>query len=915
MPSRARNLHNDYLSFFSPSFFWKIRHLSPTPNRTVLFLLVVFIFTGAASANVIDFAFEKLAVSAPASGTPVTDQFKTRGLVFEGFTLYKNTGDPNDPNNVDLFAGEGKIGVLVGTTRSAKIIVNNATLLQHAPRLVQDETQLTLGAIEFTGNLTTSSFEILVRDGYGNKQQANMNGRPDGRHDVVITMKICNMTSVDEITITGPELAFFLYGIRFIYMASSKKSAWCSPSVPEKSKLVNVSRLDTNQPDRCNAEGQFGNPIFPLRGSKKQAVDLGFGLGLTYDTASQLQPGGLGNRPSSVTFSAFGPLWQANLFRKIIPDSTNENHMVSVQAARGSGQWITFTKNQSKWVAPAGISDGLIKIPTGWLYLNHGENKYEVYDNEGALVSINSASGGVLTFTNNRLTPSGYYPTKIQNQTGRSWGFTYEQLQPNGRAPRVTMISNPDKGVLKVHYNPTEYINRITWPDNSSRSFLYEDPNFIWALTGSSDEIGVRVGTYSYDSDGRAYATRGAGLVESYVANWVSPPGPVTTTTVDDNGSLLISGGFSPAQGLTVTGPNGQIIALQATTVLGAPRLTEQSQPAGSGCGASSQAFSYDANGNISSKVDFNGTRSCYGNRPDRNLQITRIEGLVGTAACATVLPDGAALQVGSRKISTDWHPDWRLVKRTAGPGVITSNFYNGQPDISGAGALASCAPPTAVLPDGKPIAVLCHQVEQATSDTDGSMGFAAPLAGVAPREQRWTYNQDGQVLTHDGPRTDVADVTRYAYFSDTTADHTRGDLQTLTNAAGHVTNYLRYNPAGQLLAMVDPNGVVTTNTYDLRQRVTSTTVGGLTTTYTYDLAGQLLRMTNPDGTYAGYAYDPAHRLVAVFDNLGNRIDYMLDAAGNRTAERVNDDSGMLRRQLSRSFDALGRPQQTIGRE
>ena len=60
--------------------------------------------------------------------------------------------------------------------------------------------------------------------------------------------------------------------------------------------------------------------------------------------------------------------------------------MVSVQAARGSGQWITFTKNQSKWVAPAGISDGLIKIPTGWLYLNHGENKYEVYDNEGALV-------------------------------------------------------------------------------------------------------------------------------------------------------------------------------------------------------------------------------------------------------------------------------------------------------------------------------------------------------------------------------------------------------------------------------------------------------------------------------------------------------------------------------------------------
>lgn len=170
-------------------------------------------------------------------------------------------------------------------------------------------------------------------------------------------------------------------------------------------------------------------------------------------------------------------------------------------------------------------------------------------------------------------------------------------------------------------------------------------------------------------------------------------------------------------------------------------------------------------------------------------------------------------------------------------------------------------------------------------------------------------------MLTHDGPRTDVADVTYYAYYSDTTADHTRGDLQALTNSAGHVSNYLRYNAAGQVLTMVDPNGVTTTNTYDLRQRLTSITVGGLTTIYGYDLAGQLVRVTSPDGAYTGYAYDAAHRLAAVFDNLGNRIDYMLDAAGKRMAERVNDESGMLRRQLSRSFDALGRPQRITGRE
>jgi hypothetical protein len=40
-----------------------------------------------------------------------------------------------------------------------------------------------------------------------------------------------------------------------------------------------------------------------------------------------------------------------------------------------------------------------------------------------------------------------------------------------------------------------------------------------------------------------------------------------------------------------------------------------------------------------------------------------------------------------------------------------------------------------------------------------------------------------------------------------------------------------------------------------------------------------------------------------------------LDNAGNRTAESVKDTSGALRRQVSRSIDALGRVQQTTGRE
>ena len=211
---------------------------------------------------------------------------------------------------------------------------------------------------------------------------------------------------------------------------------------------------------------------------------------------------------------------------------------------------------------------------------------------------------------------------------------------------------------------------------------------------------------------------------------------------------------------------------------------------------------------------------------------------------------------------------------------------------------------------------MLCKQVEQGTTDADGHLGFSAALQStVANRTSSWTYNQYGQVLSEDGPRTDVNDITTYTYYSDTTTEHTMGDLQSVTDAVGRVTQYSKYNRHGQLLESIDPNGVVTVNTYDLRMRLLSTTVAGQTTSYSYDAAGQLKRVTLPDSSWVGYDYDGAHRQTAVYDNKGNRTEYALDNAGNRTGENTKDLNGALKRQLSRSIDALGRVQQTTGRE
>jgi len=54
---------------------------------------------------------------------------------------------------------------------------------------------------------------------------------------------------------------------------------------------------------------------------------------------------------------------------------------------------------------------------------------------------------------------------------------------------------------------------------------------------------------------------------------------------------------------------------------------------------------------------------------------------------------------------------------------------------------------------------------------------------------------------------------------------------------------------------------------------------------------------------------------MTVYYNQGNRTEYVLDNAGNMTGESTKDHNGALKRQLSRSIDALGRVQQTTGRE
>jgi YD repeat-containing protein len=697
----------------------------------------------------------------------------------------------------------------------------------------------------------------------------------------------------------------------------------------------------------CSRKDARGNPIYPGSGTKREIVDLGvkvgdFKIAIGYDsrhvmpiaqvikrtlqaqgtfsTTQAPEPSSSKSLMTTLGFSSplGSPAWSMNLNKSL---RIVENGAI-VYAMRGDGSVVNFIRQaDGSYPSTPEINIKLLDYGNGNFKILDFENgKLEAYE-KGKLIEFHDKKNlnYGLTFSDGN-TPASVAPLPNLlisiKQRFEEIQFRYT-LNNSGSSARLSEVIDIAGNSTFINYDSNENLEKIQWPDGSSRRFLYQNPNFKWALTGVVDENNSQYSKFGYDSNGKAISTEHTNLVQRYSVNYSNQPA-VTLTEVTDHLTQKFFSTYSVAAptSMQLTMPTGAVNTINYTNIRGQNFAVSESQPAGSGCAASASATTYDSNANVTSRDDFTGKRTCFVNDLSRNVQTTRVEGLSSAASCASVTPANATLPAGARKISTQWHPNWRLPIRVAEPGKITSYIYNGQPDPTAGNAVINCQPGNNSLPNGFSPAVLCKKVEVATSDSNGSKAFSAiAQTGVTARVWQWTYDGESRVVSEDGPRTDVSDITTYAYHDTTNSEFNFGDLKTVTNAAGRVTQYTKYNKHGQLLESIDPNGVVSSFTYDLRQRMLSSTLGGQTTSYTYDPVGQLKRITRPDTSWVGYDYDGAHRLIAAYDNLGNRVDYTLDNAGNKTAENVKDPAGVLRKQLARSIDALGRVQQTSGRE
>ncbi|KQW06073.1 hypothetical protein ASC98_26145 [Rhizobacter sp. Root1238] len=501
-----------------------------------------------------------------------------------------------------------------------------------------------------------------------------------------------------------------------------------------------------------------GNPIYPLRGAKREMVDTGLPIGNTtlrfiYDNGGKI-PRVWSGLPPNVpgTEQSYGwlgsRLWFSNLHRSVSPGQSREGMAPTLPTPtvfnRGNGVFRTMTSiGTAPLTAEPSNADRFIPLAGGGhVYIDSKSNVQEAYTDAGRLTAMAWADGTQVNFSHD----GAGLLTQASDNRGHSLNFAY--IAGPESSTRIRAITDANGQVTTLGFDSQNNLASVTWPDGRTKTLLYERTDLPWALTGVSDERGVRYSFFGYDAEGRAISTEHAGGVDKYTVSYTTPP---SIRVTEQREGLYVARTYDwiAPQGMVMTEPSGHTTTWSAISLNGKNYFSAQGQPAGAGSLASSRAQSYDANGNIASRDDFNGTRSCYLSDLTRNLQTVSVASLGTGQDCAAVTASNAALPAGALKTSTQWHPDWSLPTKVAAPGQMTSYVYNGQPDPLNADAVASCAPTTARLLDGQPMAALCKRVTQATTDADGHLGFAATRqAGTLDTVQTWTYDVDGRVLS-----------------------------------------------------------------------------------------------------------------------------------------------------------------------
>jgi YD repeat-containing protein len=370
--------------------------------------------------------------------------------------------------------------------------------------------------------------------------------------------------------------------------------------------------------DQCGTGSQgpintsAGNPISCMSGEKSQTISLTDTI-IKSISYSSLRPHG--------SFGSMG-VW-AHEFEKrldIFTSTTIPGTAVTrptISARRPNGASWSFAVSATETVADQRNGARLRSIAGGYELLT-SDDFTETYDSKGRLITVKQRDGLTFTLAYNL----DFKPITIADSFGRSTALTYT-------AGKLTQLTASDGAVHTFGYDTFDNITTIGFPGGTSQTLFYNEPantsgaSPTNALTGIRDENFLRYSTYKYSYTGKALSTELAGGVSKY-----ETPSPAAGTWSD------------------IYDPFGTRLATYSTIINGVAKPTYRSHFC-SDCNAYlNTTLTYDANGNLASKLDFNGVSTTYGYDLTRDLETTRTEA-AGTAQ--------------ARTITTTWQPTYRL--------------------------------------------------------------------------------------------------------------------------------------------------------------------------------------------------------------------------------------------------------------
>ncbi|MGD8590287.1 MAG: DUF6531 domain-containing protein, partial [Chromatiales bacterium] len=538
---------------------------------------------------------------------------------------------------------------------------------------------------------------------------------------------------------------------------------------------------------------------------------------------------------------------------------------------RPDGKQIIFFKQGSQWLSEADIHSTVEPLKDGngdrigWKYKTQ-DNTTETYDRLGRLQTITDLAGNVYTLTYDISGATSYgYLKQVDSSIGAWLRFEYDLY---GRVSTITDQANRQWQYRYSHDSHNgSHLEYVDNPDGTTKRYHYEDSNHIHALTGITDERGVRYATYQYQADGRAISSYHAGNVQRVDISY-HPDGTRT---------------ISNSLGLSST---------HTTTVqLGLSLVTGIDGPGCSTCSGSNTAYIYDKEKNNLLRKMHNGAVTKYNDYDAKGQVGCMVEGLsIADTSTGICTFDPAASPDARRRVYT-----------------YDPRFFN---------KVTSITEPS-VNPAGHKVRTYTYDdYGNRTSETisgfvpDGKIGFV-PISRTTTREYAGPLNQLSLI---DGPRTDVEDFTRFRYYAnDAVEGNNRARLKEIEDANGVlVRSNIQYSATGKVLSETHPNGQVITYTYypgndRLKSQTESDGFHDRITHWNYLATGEVETITQgygtPDATSLTFAYDDARRLTRITDDIGNYIEYTLDTEGNITNEVTYDVGGVLQKQLSQSFD------------